>query len=127
MEEPGEELVDTAVARVAAIETAKTSALVCTRVPHDAIEGRRVQQVWSVAATNAILELGDRLVGQGVQRVVMEATGTFGNIPDRAGRKALGREVRRKTCASAYCSQGSVRCGARCVVIGPGVVDAALA
>jgi transposase len=48
------------------------------RVPHEAREGRRVQQVWTVASTtNAVLELGDRLVCQGVQRVVMEATGAY--------------------------------------------------
>jgi transposase len=52
--------------------------LVCLRVPHGTIEGRRVQQVWNVASTtNAILELGDRLVCQGVERVVMEATGSY--------------------------------------------------
>ncbi|MFD1277181.1 hypothetical protein ACFQ51_51285 [Streptomyces kaempferi] len=37
-----------------------------------------MQQVWTVASTtNAILELGDRLVCQGIQRVVMEATGSY--------------------------------------------------
>ncbi|MFE5549713.1 hypothetical protein ACFQ71_38800 [Streptomyces sp. NPDC056534] len=36
------------------------------------------QQVWTVASTtNTILELGDRLVCQGVQRVVMEATSSY--------------------------------------------------
>ncbi|MEU2835369.1 hypothetical protein ABZ667_43570, partial [Streptomyces lavendulae] len=66
------------MARVAAIDIAKAPGMVCLRVPHDAIEGRRVQQVWNVASTtNAILELGDRLVCQGVERVVMEATGNY--------------------------------------------------
>ncbi|MFD8194684.1 IS110 family RNA-guided transposase [Streptomyces wuyuanensis] len=50
----------------------------CLRVPHDTIEGRRVQKVWTVpSTTNAILELGDTLVCQGVERVVMEATGSY--------------------------------------------------
>ncbi|WP_052229651.1 transposase [Streptomyces sp. CT34] len=45
---------------------------------HAPAEGRRVQQVWNVtSATNAILELGDKLTCQGVQRVVMEATGPY--------------------------------------------------
>jgi transposase len=52
--------------------------MVCSRVPHDTSEGRRVQQVWTVGSTtNAILELGDRLICQGVQRVVMEATASY--------------------------------------------------
>ncbi|MFD5574725.1 hypothetical protein [Streptomyces cadmiisoli] len=64
----GEDHDDGTVARVAAIDIAKASGMVCLRVPHDAIEGRRVQQVWNVASTtNAILELGDRLVCQGVE------------------------------------------------------------
>ncbi|MGW2206987.1 IS110 family transposase [Streptomyces sp. NPDC001774] len=78
MEESREDHDDGSVARVAAIDIAKASGMVCLRVPHDTIEGRRVQQVWTVASTtNAILELGDRLVCQGVQRVVMEATGSY--------------------------------------------------
>lgn len=78
MEETREDHDDGTVARVAAIDIAKASGMVCTRVPHDTIEGRRIQQVWSVASTtNAIVELGDRLVCQGVQRVVMEATGNY--------------------------------------------------
>ncbi|MFD5514321.1 hypothetical protein ACFWIB_42720 [Streptomyces sp. NPDC127051] len=78
MEESGEDHDDGSAARVAAIDIAKASGTVCLRVPHDTVEGRRVQQVWTVAsATNAVLELGDRLVCQGVQRVVMEATGSY--------------------------------------------------
>ncbi|WP_369394906.1 transposase [Streptomyces sp. CG1] len=78
MEEWKEDSDDGTVARIAAIDIAKASGMVCLRVPHDTVEGRRVQQVWTVTATtNAILELGDRLVCQGVQRVVMEATSTY--------------------------------------------------
>ncbi|MEW1911333.1 IS110 family transposase [Kitasatospora sp. NPDC085895] len=78
MEETREDQADGAVARVAAIDIAKASGVVCMRLPHDNIEGRRVQQVWTVASTtNAILELGDRLRIQGVERVVMEATGSY--------------------------------------------------
>ncbi|MFE2068220.1 IS110 family transposase [Streptomyces sp. NPDC059467] len=78
MEEPREVLQDEAVARVAAIDIAKNSGVVCLRLPNDAREGARTQKVWTVAATtNAILELGDQLVCQGVELVVMEATGVF--------------------------------------------------
>ncbi|MET7356348.1 hypothetical protein [Streptomyces mirabilis] len=65
MEELREDHDDGTVARVAAIDIAKVSGMVCLRVPHGTIEGRRVQQVWNVASTtNAILELGDRLVAR---------------------------------------------------------------
>ncbi|MFF3159779.1 transposase [Streptomyces sp. NPDC057910] len=78
MEESGEDHDDGTVARVAAIDIAKASGMVCLRVPHDTIEGRRVQKVWTVASTmNTIFELGDRLLCQGVERVVMEATGSY--------------------------------------------------
>jgi transposase len=69
MEELREDHDDGTVARVAAIDSAKASEMVCLRVPHDTIEGRRVQKV--------DCRLGDRLVCQGVERVVMEATGSY--------------------------------------------------
>ena len=63
------------VARVAAIDVAKAAGVVCTRVPHDTVAGRRVTKVWEVAATtNAIVELSDHLVCQGIERVVVEST-----------------------------------------------------
>ncbi|WP_435863378.1 IS110 family transposase [Streptomyces mirabilis] len=66
------------VERVAAIDVAKASGMVCVRLPHETRTGRRVQEVWNVpATTTAILELGHRLVCQGVARVVMEATGAY--------------------------------------------------
>lgn len=64
------------VERVAAIDVAKASGMVCTRVPHESRAGRRVQEVWNVTSTTAgILELGARLSSLGITRVVMEATG----------------------------------------------------
>jgi transposase len=66
------------VARVAAIDIAKASAMVCTRWPDEERAGRRVQAVWPVkATTNAIVELGDHLACYGVELVVMEATSTY--------------------------------------------------
>src|SRR5512132_1192514 len=73
VEEP-EELV----ARAAAIDVAKASGMVCTRVPHPAKPGRRVTKVWQVpATTNAIIELAGQLAGHGIQRVVVESTSDY--------------------------------------------------
>jgi transposase len=73
VEEP-EELV----ARVAAIDVAKASGMVCTRVPHPAKPGRRATKVWQVpATTNAIIELAEQLAGQGIQRVVVASTSDY--------------------------------------------------
>ncbi|GGY16988.1 hypothetical protein GCM10010358_80750 [Streptomyces minutiscleroticus] len=47
MEEAGEDHDDGTVARVAAIDIAKASGMVCLRIPHDTVEGRRVQKVWT--------------------------------------------------------------------------------
>ena len=67
VEEP-EELM----ARVAAVDVAKASGMVCTRVPHPAKPGQRTTTVWQVpATTNAIIELAEQLAGQGIQRVVV--------------------------------------------------------
>src|SRR6266702_2938651 len=56
--------------RVAAVDVAKASGMVCTRVPHPSQPGRRLTKVWEVAATTgAIIELGDHLAGLEVQLV----------------------------------------------------------
>jgi transposase len=66
------------VARVAAVDVAKASGMVCTRVPHEAKPGRRLSKVWNVAATtNAITELADHLACQGIERVVLESTSDY--------------------------------------------------
>jgi transposase len=63
------------VERVAAIDVAKASGMVCTRVPHQTKAGKRITRVWDVAATtNAIMELADQLAGQRIERVVVEST-----------------------------------------------------
>src|SRR5215208_7677845 len=60
------------VERVAAIDVAKASGMVCTRVPHPTTAGKRLTRVWEVAATtNAIIALADQLAGQGIERVVV--------------------------------------------------------
>jgi hypothetical protein len=49
------------VERVAAVDVAKASGVVCVRVPGSA-PGRRVTKVWEVAATtNAVMALADQL------------------------------------------------------------------
>src|SRR5258708_16378117 len=66
------------MARVAAIDVAKATGMVCTRVPHETRPGRRLTKVWEVAATtNAIVELADHLVCQGIERVVVESTSDY--------------------------------------------------
>jgi transposase len=66
------------VERVAAIDVAKASGMVCTRVPHPTTAGKRLTRVWDVAATtNAIIELADQLAGQGIERVVVESTSDY--------------------------------------------------
>jgi transposase len=72
--EDGEQFVQ----RVAGIDVAKASAMVCTRVPHDSIAGRRVTKVWPVSAdTGSLEELADHLVCQGIERVVLESTSDY--------------------------------------------------
>jgi transposase len=62
--EEHEEIVE----RVAAIDVAKASGTVCTRVPHGSIAARRVTRVWDVAATtNAIMALA--VLAKGRMRV----------------------------------------------------------
>jgi transposase len=64
--------------RVAAVDVAKASGMVCTRMPHESKPGRRVTKVWQVdATTNAIIELGEQLAGLGVERVTVESTSDY--------------------------------------------------
>jgi transposase len=66
------------VARVAGIDIAKASGMVCLRVPDEDRLGRRIQQIQSVpATTGGIIALADHLVCQSIELVVMEATGVY--------------------------------------------------
>jgi transposase len=66
------------VQRVAAIDVAKASGKVCTRVPHPSVAGRRVTKVWDVGATtSAVMELADELARQRIERVVVESTSDY--------------------------------------------------
>jgi transposase len=81
MQQPIEVQVDEhepIVERVAAIDVAKASGMVCLRIPHETIPDRRVTKVWPVAATTAALvELGDHLRCERVTRVVVESTSDY--------------------------------------------------
>jgi transposase len=73
--EAGEEQL---VERVAAIDVGKASAVVCVRVAHASIRGRRVTRVWEVhATTNAIIALAEQLAGERIERVVVESTSDY--------------------------------------------------
>jgi len=64
--------------RVAAIDVAKATGMVCVRLPHQSVPGRRVSRVFEVAATtNAIAALSDELFEMGIERVVLEATSDY--------------------------------------------------
>src|ERR687898_617267 len=64
--------------RVAAVDVAKASGMVCIRVPHPSRPGRRVSKVWEVeATTGAIAELGEQLAGLGIQKVTVESTSDY--------------------------------------------------
>jgi len=66
------------VARVAAIDVAKATGMVCTRVPHETRPGRRITKTWAVTATSrSIIELADHLACQGIERVVLESTADY--------------------------------------------------
>jgi transposase len=67
--------------RVCAIDVAKASGKVCTRVPHPSRPGARRTRVWDVdATTNAILELGEHLAGERIEKVTLESTSDYWRI-----------------------------------------------
>src|SRR5439155_19928478 len=72
--EEGAEIVE----RVAAIDVAKATGMVCTRTPHDKVAGKRVTKVWEVkATTKGITELAEHLVAARVERVVLDSTSDY--------------------------------------------------
>jgi transposase len=67
--------------RVAAVDVAKASGMVCTPVPHPSRPGKRRTRVWQVdAATNAVLELGEHLAAGGIEKVTLESTSDYWRI-----------------------------------------------
>jgi hypothetical protein len=67
--------------RVAAIDVAKASGVVCTRVPDEGRPGRRRARVRAVAATmGEVTALGDHLRCQGIEVVTIESTSDYWRI-----------------------------------------------
>src|SRR5215472_4369356 len=67
--------------RVAAVDVAKASGMVCTRVPHPDRAGRRRTRVWTVpATTGAVLELAGHLARERVEKVTLESTAEYWRI-----------------------------------------------
>jgi transposase len=80
-EEIEDEEYEQILERVCAIDVAKASGKVCTRVPHPSRPGKRRTRVWDVdATTNAVLELGEHLAAEGIQRVTLESTSDYWRI-----------------------------------------------
>jgi transposase len=67
--------------RVAAIDVAKDSGMVCTRTPHPARPGARRSTVWTVKARmGAVRELGLQLKESGIELVTLESTSDYWRI-----------------------------------------------
>ena len=80
-EEIEDEAYEQILERVCAVDVAKASGKVCTRVPHPSLPGRRRTRVWNVeATTNAVLELGAHLAGEGIEKVTLESTSDYWRI-----------------------------------------------
>ena len=76
--------------RVAAIDVAKATGMVCVRLPHHSVPGRRVSRVFEVSATtNAIVALSDELFDMGIERVVLEATSDYWRSLVRSARNLV--------------------------------------
>jgi transposase len=72
-----EQLLD----RVCAIDVAKESGMVCTRLPHASRPGRRASRIWEVAATkNAVTRLARDLLDLGIEKVTLESTSDYWRI-----------------------------------------------
>jgi transposase len=67
--------------RVAAIDVAKDSGMVCTRTPHPSRTGTRRSTVWMVRARmSTIGELGRKLRDSGIELVTLESTSDYWRI-----------------------------------------------
>ena len=70
------------IERVAALDIGTAEIVCCVRLPAPAGRKRRVQEVTTHSAmVPSLCELADRLVEQGVRRVVMEATSDYWRAP----------------------------------------------
>jgi hypothetical protein len=86
--------------RVAAIDVAKDSGMVCTRTPHPSRPGARRSAVWTVKARmSAVRALGRQLARDGIEIVTLESTGVI------RGAGGMNRTLPRS------CRRGRVRDG----------------
>lgn len=66
------------LARAAAVDVAKSTGMVCVRVPHPDRPAARLTRVWQVSATTrAISEVAEQLVAERVEMVTLEATSDY--------------------------------------------------
>ena len=81
VEEIPDEEHEQVTGRVCAIDVAKESGKVCTRVPRETRPGGRVCKVWDVdATTRSVIELADHLAGEGIEVVTVESTSDYWRI-----------------------------------------------
>jgi transposase len=67
--------------RVAAVDVAKDSGMVCTRMPHPSRPGARQSAVWTVTARMAAVgALGRQLKRDGIEMVTLESTSDYWRI-----------------------------------------------
>jgi transposase len=67
--------------RVAAVDVAKDSGMVCTRTPHPSRPGARRSTVWTVQARmGAVRALGRQLKRDGIEMVTLESTSDYWRI-----------------------------------------------
>jgi transposase len=67
--------------KVAAIDVAKDSGMVCTRTPHPSRPGARRSTIWTITARrNAISGLGRQLARDGIEVVTLESTSDYWRI-----------------------------------------------
>jgi transposase len=67
--------------KVAAVDVAKASGVVCTRGPHQRRAGARQSAVWTVPATMAAVRaLAAQLTADGIQKVTLESTSDYWRV-----------------------------------------------
>ena len=67
--------------KVAAVDVAKDSGMVCTRTPHPSRPGARRSTIWTAQARkNAIAVLGRKLARDGIEIVTLESTSDYWRI-----------------------------------------------
>ncbi|MGB8381619.1 MAG: IS110 family transposase [Dermatophilaceae bacterium] len=77
-EEIPDEEHERVIERVCAIDVAKASGKVCTRLPSQGGSGRRGSRVWDVAATTeTVIALAVQLVALGIEKVTVESTSDY--------------------------------------------------